>query len=186
MIIPTVERWEAGDQPNETTFTALMNIIKFIAAPPEVHVSQVAPSQTIPQNTWTPVTWNTVTRDTEFDSNSGTPMWSAANPTRITIQTRGWYEIEFSSQWAAAVDTVRRIQALRQNGSGTAECEYQGRYDQKTASTNKIRTVYDGFFDVGSYIEVMVYQEAAPGGLALVDGGTLGQRSSIRMKWYSL
>jgi hypothetical protein len=185
MIIPTVERWEAGDAPNEVTYNKLMDIIKFLQNPPEGHFSQVAPLQSIPQTTFTAVYWNSVTRDTEADYDAANPMWSVAGGnTKIYIRTRGWYEIEVSTQWAAAADTTRRIHEIRQNGDAT-ECNWSGRNDQRTASTNKNRTVYDMFLDAGTYLEVMVYQEST-GAVSLTDGGFIGARTSIRLKWYSV
>lgn len=184
MIVPTLDRWEAGDQPNDVTFNTLMSTISFLQSPPEGHFTQIT-GQSIPNAAWTAVQWNTVIRDNEAEYDSANPMWSVGGGnTKIYSRTRGWYEMEYSSHWPAVGDSLLRLHAIRVNGI-EPDCQYYGRNDQRNISDNKNRSVYDLYLDAGAYIELMVYQNSG-GALALNDGGATGSRTSMRLRWYSL
>lgn len=183
MKLPIIARWEAGDQPNDVLFNELMDVVNFLNKPPEGHFTQASPVQSIPNITWTPVNFNTVVKDTEAEYDPKNPMWSTTNPSRVYARTRGWYEIEIFTSLANTADNLRRVHSILQDGTdlGNMRAEYY----QKTAGSNKIRTCYDMYLDVGSYLELLVWQETG-GNLNLVDGGTTGSRTALRMKWYSL
>lgn len=189
MIVPILDRWDAGDQPNDVMFNSLNSVIQFLQNPPEGHFTQNAPSQSIPSSSLTAVTFTTAVLDTEATYDAANPMWSlAGGSSKIFIRTRGWYELELFTNWAAQATQTRRFHSIRLNGPTSLECDYVGRMDMRNVagtSSTKLRSVVDAYFDAGTYIELMAYQDSGSA-VTLQDDGTVGQRTSLRLRWYSI
>lgn len=98
-----------------------------------------------------------VTFDTELADTDG--MHSSGSPTRITIQTAGWYLIGFSGQLAADTDYQRLLARIRLNGSTELSSNQNPGTTVSAPQTLETSTV--SLLSVGDYVEVMVFQAEA-------------------------
>lgn len=184
MIVPKLNRWEAGDQPNDVMFNTLMDVVEFVNDPPQGHFTTGTSTPAMASGGWTPIPFTTVVKDREFEYDPLNPIWSVAAPTAFFIRTKGWYELELATSWPSATfGTSRRQHAIRINGAATTD--YRARYDLRVDGQPMLRNAYDIYFDAGSYFELMAWQ-ATGSSINLFDGGSTGSRTSVRMKWYSL
>jgi len=103
-------------------------------------------AQSIPNATETAVSFDTE----RFDYDN---MWSAASPTRITINTAGVYVVTGAIQWAT-ISSGHAYVALRVNG--TTYIATQRSSAPGTTLPLTIAGIWE--FSVGDYVEMMVHQ----------------------------
>lgn len=109
--------------------------------------------QTIAEGT-TPVT---VTYDTELSDTDG--MHTSGSPTRITIQTAGFYVVGFAAQLAADSDYERTFGIIRLNGSTEiARVQVPGTAAGLGALAQLVSVQTYRIFSAGDYIESQVIQ----------------------------
>lgn len=182
MQLPNVQQWNSGMIHDEVLFNDLQYAMTFLLSPPEAEIHQTA-AQSIPNGTTTgtPITFDSVTKD-----NDG--MWNASAPTRLTINTTGWYELEWAVHWAAVSDDTIRIQAVSLNGA-LAIGSLIGYYDHVNASgtaTPEVRVCYDYFLNAGDYIQLAVMQGTGSS-LSTASSGTVAtDQTFLRARWSSM
>lgn len=186
MNLPVLNPYLAGTEVTADMLNEVNQAIEFLLDPPECHVVATS-AQTIANNTSTMVTLHQVIKDNERDKGF-TPMWAVGNPTRITVRTAGWYEIEYTCPMAASTDSKKVEMALRFNAGGTL----YGRQDQmnSVSGTNSTRTprgIYNRFFNAGEYAELRIWHNKGSNRDTLIESGTItDNRPSLRLKWVSL
>lgn len=161
MIVPPIEVWTAGEQPDADTLnTRARDVLEFLLEPPQALAVQDTTAQTISNATWTVIDLQTTLKD-----NDGIVDLST---NRFTIQTPGWYEVVLGVGFttvSAATDVVgRRIAAVRLNGV-TAAGGLRGRRDTipDRVSSRSCRTggsLHAMFLNTGDYLELMGYQDS--------------------------
>lgn len=94
----TPQTWtDAVTLLNDANFnTEIRDAALLMLNPPSGSIRRGSGSQSIPANTLTVVVMDTLNFDTE---DPATPMWSAANPSRLTVTTPGWYECVATAEW---------------------------------------------------------------------------------------
>lgn len=137
-------------------------------------------NQSIPTGTgWTAISWDTpATFDTE---DSTTPMFSASFPTRITVQTPGWYECILNVSGLLPLNIVLTA-AIRINGGATPTA--LGSVIGQSTSVHKIISASMMFsFAAGDYAEVVVNHNSGTAcsleALANIPNFTLYRRRGI-------
>lgn len=182
MILPDVSMWNAGTQHDESTFNAVSYAMAFLLNPPECEVNQTA-AQTIATgtSTATAVTFDSVTKD-----NDG--MWDAAHPTYITIQTSGWYEVEWAVSWATkSSDTTIRIQALYLNGSfGISASLAYNEYVNDSVTTPQIWQSFDLYLTNGDTLSLGLMQGTGANLNTASHATTKDLQTFLRVRWASL
>ena len=182
MIVPSVSIWNAGFQHDVVSFQAISDALNFLLDPPECEVNQTT-TQSIATGltTATAVSFNSATTD-----NDG--MWDSAHPTYITIQTPGWYEVEWAVSWATkSTDTTIRTQALYLNQSfGIAAAIAYNDYVNDSGTTPQIWQSYDLFLATGDKLSVGLMQNTGTS-LSTASSATLkDQQTFLRVRWASL
>jgi len=184
---PDLDRWRAGELPDEEMFNALQDALDFLLDPPTVKLRQTS-NQSIPYNADTRIQWHEAIEDNckPFGVGYTTAMWDPADPNKIICRVGGWYDITITTSWEnLADDGSRRITETRLNGVTNPE---HGRRDMWHTSNGTVTNMtWPVFFNVGDYCEAWVYHDHT-GGIArsLVVGTEPGRRSQFKMKWVSL
>lgn len=179
MIVPQLEQWMAGEEPDEDTFNKrIRDVLEFLLEPPQAMAVSTA-AQTIPNATWTVLTLDATIKD-----NDGI-VDLAGNLFRIT--TPGWYEVVYGATLVSCAATGRRISALRLNGTSYPN-GYRGRRD--TIPTRTVASPWSSggglhclFLNAGDTLENMVTQDTG----AAVDT-TIAPLSSpfLQVRWVSM
>lgn len=116
---------------------------------PVVRVSRPGVQQSIPNNTNTAVSFTAES----FDTNN---MWVIGAPTRITINTAGFYVFGINFDWSSATNQVREM-FFRMNG--VLELDRQSQFKNDAVITEQLYDMtYQWFFSVGDYIEAIAFQ----------------------------
>ena len=183
MELPNLARWSAGDQHDEDMFNDVSYALNFLLNPPECRVEQTT-AQSIATGvaTATSITFQNVNID-----NDG--MWNAGTPSLITIQTSGWYEIEFAVSWATkSSDATVRFSGLVVNGANAAASIVAWtEFMNDSSPTPDMVTTYDYFFSTGDTVALGAMQNT---GANLNTGSTSpvtkDQQTYLRVRWASL
>lgn len=183
MRLPRTDPWLAGDQLAEDEFNELEYAHAFLLNPPECIIYQNI-VQTV--STGSPVEASDMLMlvDTEAAASSGTTkMWDSGAATRITIQTPGWYEIEYASAWAVSATNDRRARWVSINNLGFA-----GEYDEIASASiaNEGRNMIEWFMNTGDYLKLGIYQSSGSDKTTQVTGVPWNRRCYLRAKWVSL
>jgi hypothetical protein len=181
--LPDLTKWNAGDQHDEDMFNAVSYALNFLLSPPECCVSQTS-AQSIPNGvvTATPITFDTLVKD-----NDG--MWASGHPTYITIQTPGWYEIEWAVSWASkqSGDTTIRLQSLYLNGAYGIDSSYAYNDFVNDASiTPSVWLTYDLFLNPGYQLSLGVMQGTGASLSTASSPTAKDKQTFLRVRWASL
>lgn len=181
MELPNLSMWDAGTQHDETTFNAVSDVLNFLLAPPECRVDQTS-AQSIPTGvtTATAITFDTLVKDTDG-------MWDSGHPTYITIQTPGWYEIEWAVSWATKTsDTTIRIQNMFLNGDLDIDSSYAyNEFVNNASPTPDIWQTYDMFLNQGDQLTLGVFQGTGAS-LSTSSSTAKDHQTFLRVRWASL
>lgn len=181
MQVPNPTRWTAGMLHDEVLFNEVSDALTFLLNPPEAEVHQTV-VQSIPNGTTTatPITLDTVTTD-----NDG--MFSAGQPTRLTINTPGWYECFYAVHWASKADNTIRSMGIALNGV-LAIGSLIGYYDHvnDSGTTPEVWVTYDAYFKVGDYVQLGVLQGSGAALSTASDGTNATNQTFLRVRWSSL
>ena len=107
-------------------------------------------TQSINSATITAVSFSGVAWDTDT-------MWAAGSPTRLTINTAGYYLVSGHVTWFQDPTGERRV-SIRYGGS-TYIC-HQAAMAITTGGPHRMSTTTAYLFTAGTYIELMVYQDS--------------------------
>lgn len=161
MIVPPVEVWTAGEEPDADTMKArAQDILEFLLEPPFAYAVQDTTVQSIPTASWTKISLDTTVKDNDGIVDLSTD--------RFTIQTPGWYEVTLGVGYQLVDATNdpkgRRIAAARLNGVTTAG-GVRGRRDTipDRGGSRSCRTggsIYSAFLNTGDYLELLGYQDS--------------------------
>lgn len=182
MILPDVTTWSAGMEHDEEAFNSVSYALDFLLSPPEAMVRQTsAQAITTGTSTATPITFHSMVLD-----NDG--MWNAAAPTKLTVQTGGWYEAEWAVSWATkAADTTIRIQALYLNGVLTiANSLAYNEFVNDAGTTPQIWMSYDLFLNQGDEVYLGVMQGSGANLSTASHATTKDLQTFLRLRWASL
>lgn len=182
MRIPSPKQLTAGDLPDEDLFNEIRYTMQFLENPPAAHVVATSGLSTTTA-LWTAVTFHTVEQDLEAEYDPAKPMWDAGSPTRLTVRTPGWYEMDYGSPWASTTADTLRQWAIRKNGDTAVN---YGRYDHWTgaeATEPFIPLAFGDYYDVDEYIQLIVKQTS--GGALSTDSDGTGDQPFLRMRWVS-
>lgn len=182
MNLPDIESWSAGSAHDETTFNAVSDALNFLLNPPEAKVVQTA-AQSIPNGTATatPITWSSVV----FDNDD---MWDSSTPTILTIQTPGWYEVEWALAFAGRADALLRSGALYLNGvySIASAIAYNDFINDGTTATPEMWLSYDYFFNTGDTVALGALQNSGSSLNTASSSSDALSQTFLRLRWASL
>jgi hypothetical protein len=90
MIDQTPITWVDGvtTLDDNTVNTEIRNAYTLLLNPPSCQLHRSTAQTITGPNVWTAISWDTLNYDTE---DPATPFFSAGSPTKMTIQTPGWY-----------------------------------------------------------------------------------------------
>lgn len=152
--------------------------LDFAMSPPEAWVVKSGTPQSISTiNAWVPVNLTTVVIDTGA-ANGDSPVWTAAEPTKLYLWTPGWYDIEANVHWANSTDNLRRMMAVSHNGTLRFRNDIMARADMKQRLSGM------WFINAGEYLEMQVWTSTSQSLAA--DQGQNSLRSGIKARWFSL
>lgn len=181
MELPDLSAWQAGMEHDEEAFNAVTYALNFLLDPPECRINQTT-AQAVANSTTTntAMTFQSASLD-----NDG--MWDAGHPTYLTIQTPGWYEVEFAMCWATKADTTLRTQALTFNGdlalnSGVATAYYIN----DGAATPQISQSYDMFLNTGDQLGLGALQNSGASLNSAPSASIKDQQIYLRVRWSAL
>lgn len=182
MNLPDITKWNAGVAHDEVMFNAVSDTLNFLLNPPECSVQQTS-AQTIPTGTTTATAVVFDTLNTDNDS-----MWDSGDPTVLTIQTPGWYEIEWAVSWATkSSDTTLRMQALYlAKNYAIASAIAHNDFINDSVTTPQVRMSYDLFLVAGDQLSVGLIQSTGSNLNTASSASVKDQQTSLRVRWASL
>ena len=182
MNLPDLSVWQAGMEHDETAFNAVSYAINFLLDPPECRIDQTTVATSVANSitTCTAITFQSASLD-----NDG--MWNAATPTYLTIQTPGWYEVEFAMCWATKADTTLRMQGLTFNQDLALNSQIAlGYYINDGATTPQIRQSYDMFLNTGDKLGLGALQNSGASLNSAPSASIKDQQIYLRVRWSAL
>lgn len=197
--LPNTRAWLAGQAPTADMMNSIQDAFEFLNEPPECHVVRASSTvQTIPSATWTRVIFDTALADS--CARVGAPMWNSSDPTKLSIQISGWYEIEISVPWVeyGGTDNKRRLHLITQNvntgvGPTAANSMIRPEMPDYVHLDHMFKAEVPLFLNKGDYIHLWVYNEhtsSVPMGtfpsLPAGSGEMYSRRAGLHMKWVSL
>lgn len=185
--IPNLDRWRAGEQPDEDMFNDLQDSLEFMLDPPTVKVHKTA-SQNISNDTFTLVTWDEAVEDNckPFGIGYQTAQWDPSSSSALTCRVGGWYEVQYTVAWNTRVDDGRRMSFFEINGD-FAGLYQKGRRDTWHVSDYTVVTVeFPVFLNVEDFIRIWVLHNAGATTSLVTTTPEYGRRSQFKMKWVSL
>lgn len=156
MIVPQLEQWIAGEEPDEDTFnTRCRDVLEFLLEPPQAMAVAVS-TQPVYNVTWTAMNLNSAVKD-----NDGI-FYAPGNC--FIIQTPGWYEVVYGASLDAATYVGRRIVALRVNGTKDPN-GYRSRLETTLAKAGTPNWRSGGglhclFLNAGDILQTVCYQDS--------------------------
>jgi hypothetical protein len=162
MTIPTIPSLPAGYIVTPADLNNLAYCCTFLYTKPIARIRDAAGGQSISTSA---ISVNFATKDIDTDG-----MWSSSAPTKLTIQTPGWYKLRYAV--AVTTGTTNRVNAQVKSttgannpqGSGVVSAAYWGAYTY-AASGN---TEYAGASGVWPFY---LYAGDSLSVLALTDNG---------------
>lgn len=180
MDLPNIPQWNAGDEPDEESLNAISYALDFVLNPPEAHIRQ-STGQTQGTGTTTP---SPVIFQVEAIDNDGM-VNIASDPTAITVNTPGWYELEYGVHWNARDDTTIRMMGIALNGE-SALANWIGYIDHVDKGASPlVRGTYDVFLNAGDYIQLVIAHGSSTS-LTTATVGSANYQTYLRARWASL
>ncbi len=179
MELPNLAMWNAGAEHDAETFNELSYALSFVLSPPECCVRQTS-AQSLAPGGVRAISFSGADRD-----NDG--MWDAGTPTLITIQTSGWYELEWAVSFATRSDSTSRATSIYLNGNLTSDAAYcYYNYFDVSSSTPQLWQTYDLFLNAGDTVHLGASHGSATA-LNTASSSTLAdQQTFLRARWASL
>lgn len=175
--LPAAHLWTAGDTPDAPAFNDVSSAMRFLLGPPEAYVWQTTSgAQAITTATFTAASFNAERLDRDT-------MWTSGAPTRLTIITAGWYEVEYGVFWDTVADNTWRVSALRPNGVTAQQVAQDVRANG--SSDFMQRSSHDLFLNASDYLELMV-MHARGSSLSTKVGTLAGDHTFLHARWTSL
>lgn len=191
-IVPTVPTFTAGSSPSYATLNQLGYAVSFLLQPPKAVLQQInaAPfsgGQAIAATTATAIGWNSAI------SNSDS-AWSAANNTRVTCQTPGYYL--FEAVWQSTAETSSGYRgaffqvttgANNPGGAGLITPFGSSRPPNVTSATGVNYTAVGAalispYLYVLDYVELIAYSSHAET-TGFADGGSYLTATLVSLLW---
>lgn len=157
--IPTVPSFTSGQQLPASTMNTLSDLHRFVLGQTLTDGSRIpicvlvqTTQQTIPNTSTTPITWDTEQIDTDNMHSTTT------NPTRITAQTAGWYEVSAVVPTVTAPSSGKLGVGLTLNGEMVL-----GSAAQTPFASQPIAVPIPGavlYMGSGDYLELWAYQNS--------------------------
>ena len=178
MKLPTVTKWTAGDQTDASMLNEVSYALDFAMSPPEAWVVRNSTQLNVtPSATWISVPLTTTVIDTGA-AVGDSPVWDSANPTRMTLWTPGWYDLEGNVHWASNTDGLRRMMAVAHNGTRRFRTDIVAKADMK----QRVSGMW--FLNAGDYLELQVWTTNVQ--LLAADPGQNSLRAGLKARWFSL
>lgn len=179
--VPVVPTFTAGSSPAAATLNNLGYAVQFALTPPrailqQTNVAPVSGGQSILATTDTAITWTVAV----LDSDTG---WSAANPTRYTCATPGYFR--FDAVWQATAETTSGYRGARfrittgannPGGAGLVSSFGSQRLPNVTSATGTNYTavgcsMISPLLYIADYVELIAYSSHAET-TGFADGGS--------------
>ena len=183
MELPDISVWNAGSVHDETTFNAVSYALDFLLNPPECRVDQTS-HQSVPTGAATATLIEFQSASVDNDG-----MWSASTPDYITIQTSGWYELEYAVSWETkqSGDSTNRIIALFLNEEIDISQSYgYAEFVNDASVTPQIWQSYDMFLTEGTKLSLGVFHEFGSTISTWSSGSDKELQTFLRARWASL
>lgn len=145
--------WSVGQLPAAANLNILSDDLSYLYATPLCHLTHSADQAANPTAV---LTWDTERQDTDGMHST------SSNPTRITIQTPGYYLINVNVAWEVNATGLRSVEVLL-NATTTIAIARQAAVTTALERTEHELTTLR-YLAAGYYIEVVCYQTS---------GGTL-------------
>lgn len=180
MIVPQLEQWMAGEEPDEDTFnTRCRDVLEFLLEPPQAMAVAVS-TQPVYNVTWTAMNIDSTVKDND----------GIHDPTnhRFVIQTPGWYEVVYGASLDAATYAGRRIVALRVNGAKDPS-GYRSRLETTLAKAGTPNWASGGglhclFLNAGDTLETVCYQDS--GTTIYTTASSVMSYPFLQVRWVSI
>ncbi|WP_027933744.1 hypothetical protein [Amycolatopsis thermoflava] len=141
-------------------------------------------TQAITTSVDTDVSWSGVDGINWTDAN-GNPMWSAANPTRITIRKDGIYRIGFELHYAVTDVDGKRVASLTRNNTGVPTNTATKAFDSSRFNTlndpSPLGSHRETPLNVGDILRLSTWQNS--GSTQNVIGNTIEGMSFMYAVW---
>jgi hypothetical protein len=190
MTVPTIPSLPAGHVVTLADMQALASAATFLLTKPIVLIEQVANGQAITTglNTLNNFTSGGVIYDTDG-------MWSNSTPSRLTVQTPGWYRVCYGvncNTTGGTYTTCLRSTTGSNNpaGAGVTSASHWGGYTNVTASSNPgyagASGLWPAYLYVGDYLQIMMQAAATGTNTGLTAPGSANNGGSFfSMEWVS-
>jgi hypothetical protein len=176
MTIPTIPSLQAGQVVQLSDLQNLASAATFALTKPMTKVRDNTGGAAI-GTSFAAVSFTAAVFDTDG-------MWASGNPTRLTIQTPGWYTVRYGINVGATSGSYSACVASTAGANnvltaGTVSSNYWGSYGVGNSSLNTwIRSAGDWpfYLYIGDYLQVYVQADATGGstGTAAPGGATTG------------
>lgn len=188
--LPNLDRWRAGELPDEDMFNELQDAHEFLLDPPTCKVRKTS-SQSISNNLFQTLSWSEAVEDNckPFGVEYSTAMWDPVNHDNWQIYARvaGWYEVTSTVVWASRTDDGRRMMYFMLNEGLNETFEQRGRVDRWHLNNETIMiSTWPVYMNVGDYIELVVFQQSGTTTSVTSPGPETGHYTSMKVKWVSL
>lgn len=176
--VPSIHYWRAGDEMNALKMNDLANVIDWMRNPPMVHIGRTLSNQATTASS----AENVVSFDTVYNSYDPYDMYDAGDPTKITIQVSGWYDIEYATVLSLDANQGRVINAVRRNAGSNSILSS----DEVTApNLGNLSIKRNGltFLTAGDYVTLsVIYSTTVARNLLAVSTSECPQ---LRVRWVS-
>lgn len=152
--VPTLKTWTDGARVSAADFNdQIRDGLGALLNPPQALAYCTGLVSTPSDTTYRPTTWHATAYDTDG-------MWNAANPTRLTINTAGYYLIIVRSVWGNYAGGYRGVWVkLNAGGAPLSGTLLEGDLVQPVPATNtNVRLMVSRLCAVGDHLELFTYQ----------------------------
>ena len=185
MTIPTIPSLPAGHVVTLAEMQELAYAATFLLTKPIVLIEQVASGQAI---TTSFASLNNFTAGGLIYDTDG--MWNSATPSRLTVQTPGWYKVRYAVNVGTnggTFNTAIRSTTGSNNplGAGVQSGMYWGAYSVQTATTIPVycgsQGVWPQYLYAGDYLQILMKAAASGSSTGLTAPGSGSNGGS----WFS-
>jgi hypothetical protein len=190
MTVPTIPSLPAGHVVTLADMQALASAATFLLTKPIVLIEQVINAQAI--NTGLNTLNNFTAGGLIYDTDG---MWSSGTPSRLTVQTPGWYRVSYGINCGTSGGTygscVRSTTgANNPAGSGVVSLNHWAGYTNVTATSNPgyagASGLWPAYLYAGDYLQLQMDAAAAGTSTGLAAPGSANNGGSFfSMEWVS-